>query len=253
MDKNFHGKTVLVTGAASGIGRATALAFAEKGAKVIIADLQIKSCEEVAALIIKEGGEAIAVKCDVTIAKEVEAMVSAAIDAFGSLDFAVNNAGIEGASAGVVGHTEEIWDRVMNVNLKGVWLGMKYELPELVKRPGSAVVNVASAAGLIGSAGTAAYTASKHGVVGLTKAAALEYAKQGVRINAVCPGFVRTAMLSKLIAEYPGVEEQLAGREPVGRIARPEEVARVIRGLCSEGASFITGISLPVDGGLTLL
>ncbi|MDQ7092861.1 SDR family oxidoreductase [Desulfosporosinus sp. PR] len=253
MNNRFGDKVALITGAGSGIGRATALAFANEGAKVTVADLQIEKCQEVVSQIKSMGGEATAVKCDVTIAKEVEEMISNTIKVYGSLHFAVNNAGVEGAHAGTIDHTEEIWDRVIDINLKGVWLCMKYELPEMQKQKSGAIVNVSSAAGLIGSAGTAAYTASKHGVVGLTKASALEFAKQHIRINAVCPGFIRTPMLETIINSHPGVEEQLIAREPIGRLADPDEVAQAILGLCSNASSFITGVSLQVDGGLTLL
>jgi NAD(P)-dependent dehydrogenase (short-subunit alcohol dehydrogenase family) len=249
----FIGKVALITGAASGIGRATAFAFASEGAKVAAADLRIEGCNEVVAQIKEQGGEAIAIKCDVTKPKEVQGMVSHTVSVYGNLHFAVNNAGIEGAHAGTVDHTEEMWDKVIEVNLKSVWLCMKYELPEMQKQNSGAIVNVSSIAGLIGSAGTVAYTASKHGVVGLTKASALEFAKQNIRINAVCPGFVRTPMLEKILNSYPGVEEQLVAREPMGRLAQPDEVAQAILGLCSDASSFITGVSLQVDGGLALL
>jgi NAD(P)-dependent dehydrogenase (short-subunit alcohol dehydrogenase family) len=174
----FTGKVALVTGAASGIGRATALAFASKGVKVVAADWQIEECYKVVSEIKSQGGHASAIKCNVTIAREVEEMVSTVIRLYGGLHLAVNNAGVEGAHAGTVDHTEEMWDRVIGVNLKGVWLCMKYELPQMQKQKGGAIVNVSSAAGIIGSAGTAAYTASKHGVVGLTKASALEFANR---------------------------------------------------------------------------
>lgn len=253
MNNEFVEKIALITGAASGIGCATALAFANRGAKVVIADLNIEGCQEVAAQIKKQGGAAVPIKCDVTNAKEVEAAISSAVESYGSLHFAVNSAGIDGADAGTIEHTEEIWDRVIEVNLKGIWLCMKYELTEMRKLKSGVIVNVSSAAGIIGSAGTAAYTASKHGVVGLTKASALEFAGQNIRINAVCPGFIRTPMLEKIINSHPGVEEQLIAREPIGRIAEPDEVAQAILGLCSHASSFITGVSLQVDGGLTLL
>jgi NAD(P)-dependent dehydrogenase (short-subunit alcohol dehydrogenase family) len=246
-------KVALITGAASGIGHATALAFADEGAKVAAVDLRIDGCDDAVAQIKERGGEAIAIKCDLVKSAEVQEMVAHTIRAFGSLHVAVNNAGIEGAHAGTIDHTEEIWDRVIEVNLKSVWLCLKYELPEMLKQERGAIVNVSSAAGLIGSAGTVAYTASKHGVIGLTKASALEFASRNIRINAVCPGFVKTPMLQKIIEDYPGVEKQLIDREPMGRLAEPAEVALAILGLCSDSSSFITGVSLQVDGGLTLL
>lgn len=246
-------KVALVTGAASGIGRATALTFADEGAKVAAVDLRIEGCDEVVSQIKERGGEAVAIRTDLVRSPEVQEMVARTVRAFGRLDFAVNNAGIEGAHAGTTDHTEEIWDRVIEVNLKSVWLCMKYELPELQKQERGAIVNVSSAAGLIGSAGTVAYTASKHGVIGLTKASALEFASRNIRINAVCPGFVKTPMLEKIIEAYPGVEKQLIDREPMRRLAQPAEVAQAILSLCSDSSSFITGVSLQVDGGLTLL
>jgi NAD(P)-dependent dehydrogenase (short-subunit alcohol dehydrogenase family) len=249
----FSDKVALITGAGSGIGRATALAFADEGARVAAADVRIDACDEVVAQIKERGGEAIAVECDVVKATEVEEMVAYTVTVFGGLHFAINNAGIEGAHAGTVDHTEEMWDKVIEVNLKSVWLCMKYELAQMQKQECGAIVNVSSAAGLIGSAGTVAYTASKHGVIGLTKASALEFASRNIRINAVCPGFVKTSMLEKIIEAYPGVEKQLIGREPIGRLAQPSEIASAILGLCSDSSSFITGVSLQVDGGLTLL
>jgi len=252
MEGKFINKVALITGAASGIGRATALAFAKEGAKVIVADLNIEECDEVVAQIKRQGGEAAGIKCDVTKAKEVEGMISDTVGLYGGLHYAVNNAGIEGADTGTIDHTEEIWDKVIDVNLKGVWLCMKYELTEMQTQKSGAIVNLSSAAGIIGSAGTAAYTASKHGVIGLTKASALEFANQNIRINSVCPGFIRTPMLENIFKTYPGAEEQMIAREPIGRLAEPDEVAQAILGLCSDASSFITGISLQVDGGLTL-
>lgn len=253
MKGRFAEKVALITGAASGIGRATTLAFADEGAKVAAVDLRIDECDEVVGKIKNRGGEAIAIKCDLVKSAEVQEMVASTVRAFGSLHFAVNNAGIAGEDAGTIDHTEEMWDRVIEVNLKSVWLCMKYELPEIQKQEHGAIVNVSSAAGLIGSGGTVAYTASKHGVIGLTKASALEFASRNIRINAVCPGFVKTPMLEKIIEAYPEVEKQLIDREPMGRLAQPAEVALAILGLCSDCSSFITGVSLQVDGGLTLL
>jgi|WetSurMetagenome_2_1015567.scaffolds.fasta_scaffold151474_2 NAD(P)-dependent dehydrogenase (short-subunit alcohol dehydrogenase family) len=253
MKNKFTDKVGLVTGAASGIGRATALAFANEGAKVVVVDINLEGGDDVVTQIKNQGGVAMSIKCDVTRAKEVQEMISTTVKQYGSLHFAVNNAGIEGADAGTIDHTEEMWDRIIQMNLKSVWLCMKYELMEMQKQKSGSIVNISSAAGLIGSAGTVAYTASKHGVIGLTKASALEFAKQNIRINAICPGFIRTPMLEKIILSYPGVEEQLITREPMGRLAQPSEVAQAILGLCSDSSSFITGISLQVDGGLTLV
>src|SRR5262249_41885841 len=189
---------------------------------------------------------------DVSKSDQVENLVKKTVDIYGKLDIAVNSAGIEGAHAGVAGHSEEIWNRVLAVNLTGIWLCMKYELPRIESSGGGVIVNVSSAAGLISSAGTAAYTASKHGVIGLTKAAALEYAPKNIRVNSVCPGFVRTPMVEKLISQYPDVEKHLTSREPMKRLGDPIELAESIIWLCSDSASFVTGTSLPVDGGLVL-
>ncbi len=249
---NFKNKVAIVTGAASGIGRATAELLAKHGAKVIIADIQEQKCKEVAEFICEEGGEAVAIPCDVTVSIEVKKMVEKAVLLFGGLHIAVNSAGIEGVHAGTTGHTEEMWDKIIDVDLKSVWLSMKYELLEIEKQKEGCIVNVSSAAGLVAGAGTIAYTASKHGVIGLTKSAALEYASKGIRINAVCPGFVRTPMLEKLIDSYPEIQNQLASREPMKRLATVEEIAHAICYLCSDAASFVTGVSMPVDGGFTL-
>lgn len=247
----FDGKVALVTGAGSGIGRVSAQAFAAEGASVVVADVMTEGGEETVRLIKGTGGNAVFVRADVSRASEVEAMVQRAVETYGRLDYAFNNAGIEGASAGTVDHPEDVWDRVLAINLKGVWLCMKYEIPEMLKHGGGAIVNTASVAGLIGSAGTVAYTASKHGVVGLTKTTALEFARQGIRVNAVCPGIIRTPMLERVFSHRPGMEAQLTALEPVGRIAKPEEVAQAVVWLCSDAASFMTAVALPVDGGWT--
>ncbi len=251
MSEQFSGKVVLVTAAGSGIGRASAQAFANEGASVVVADVGIEGGEETVRFIKNAGGEATFIQADVSKAREVEALVRRAVEIYGRFDYAINNAGIEGEEAGTIDHSEEVWDRVLAINLKGVWLCMKYEIPEMLKQGGGAIVNTSSVAGLIGSAGKVAYTASKHGVVGLTKAVALEFAKQGIRVNAVCPGIVRTPMVERILATYPGVEAYLTALEPVGRIAAPEEVAQTVVWLCSDAASFVTGVPLPVDGGWT--
>ncbi len=251
MTGEFSGKVALVTGAGSGIGRASAQAFANAGASVIVADVVVEGGEETVQLIKQTGGEATFVRADVSRASEVEALVRQTIETYGRLDYAHNNAGIEGASAGTVDYSEEAWDRVIAINLKGVWLCMKYEIPAMLKQGGGAIVNTASVAGLIGSAGTVAYTASKHGVVGLTRTTALEFAKQGIRVNAVCPGVIRTPMVERVMALDPSVEARLTSVEPVGRLAAPEEVARAVVWLCSGASSFVTGVPMPIDGGWT--
>jgi len=251
MTEQFHSKVALVTGAGSGIGRASAQAFANAGASVVVADVVVAGGEETVQFIKKAGGEATFVQVDVSKASEVEALIRHAVEIYGRLDYAHNNAGIEGAAAGTIDHPEDVWDRVIAINLKGVWLCMKYEIPQMLKQGGGAIVNTASVAGLIGSAGTIAYTASKHGVVGLTRATALEFAKQGIRVNAVCPGVIRTAMVERVMAADPNIEAQLIALEPVGRLAAPEEVAQAVIWLCSDASSFITGVPMPIDGGWT--
>lgn len=247
------GKVALVTGGGSGIGRASALTFAREGAKVVVADVAVEGGEETVRLIQQRGGEAVFVKADVSRAAEVEALVARAVQTYGRLDCAHNNAGIEGAAATTVDYTEDAWERVIAINLKGVWLCMKYEIPHMLKQGGGAIANTASTAGLVGYRGGGAYVASKHGVVGLTKTAALEYAKAGVRVNAVCPGAIDTPMMGRLTGHRPQRAERMAAAEPVGRMGRPEEIAEAVVWLCSEAASFVTGHAMAVDGGITAL
>jgi NAD(P)-dependent dehydrogenase (short-subunit alcohol dehydrogenase family) len=247
METIFKDKVALVTGGASGIGRATALAFAKKGAKVAVVDW--KENDEIVDLIKELGSEAIFIKCDVSKAEEVTAMVVKTIEAFGRLDYAFNNAGIEGTQANTFDCTEENWDKTIAVNLKGIWLCMKYEIPELLKQGKGAIVNCASVAGLIGFAGLPAYVASKHGVVGLTKTTALEYAKLGIRVNAVCPGVIQTPMIDRLTGKTKEAIEQFTGLEPMGRFGLPEEIANAVVWMCSDEASFVTGHAMTVDGG----
>jgi len=245
-----NGKVALVTGGGSGIGRATALTFAREGAKVVVADVVIDGGEETVRLIKAAGGEAIFIKTDVSKAAEIEAMVQTAISTYGRLDCAHNNAGIEGATGRTADYTEENWDRVISINLTGVWLCMKYEIPQMLKQGGGAIVNTASDAGLLGVPQMPAYVASKHGVVGLTKTAALEYAKSGIRVNAVCPGVINTPMVARITSQRPGRAERMAAAEPVGRMGKPEEIAEAVVWLCSDAASFVTGLPMSVDGGI---
>lgn len=245
----MKGKVALVTGASAGIGRATALAFAHAGARVVVADVEPQGGEVTARLIVDAGGEAAFVRADVSRAADVEAMVHRAVDVFGRLDYAFNNAGIEGESAPTAECSEQNWDRVLGINLKGVWLCMRREIREMLRQRGGAIVNCSSVAGLVGFAGIPAYTASKHGILGLTRSAALEYAQQRIRINAVCPGVIRTAMVERFTHQDPQTEAQLVAREPVGRMGTPEEVAAAVLWLCSDAASFVTGQALAVDGG----
>ncbi|MCS6924539.1 MAG: SDR family oxidoreductase [Candidatus Binatia bacterium] len=250
MAGRVQGKVALVTGGASGIGRATALAFAREGAKVVVSDVVSSGGEETVALIRGAGGDALFVKADVAQPAEVNALISQVVATYGRLDCAFNNAGIEGVMASTVECTEENWDRTLAINLKGVWLCMKAEIAQMLKQGGGAIVNTASVAGLVGFAGLPAYVASKHAVVGLTKAAALEYAKSGIRINAVCPGVIHTPMVERLFQRNPQAGERIAALEPVGRLGKPEEIAEAVVWLCSDAASFVTGLPMAVDGGL---
>jgi NAD(P)-dependent dehydrogenase (short-subunit alcohol dehydrogenase family) len=248
MSGRFVGRSVLVTGAGSGIGRAAALAFAQEGGRLVVVDRNEADAQATASLIDKAGGEALAVGADVSDRAGCRAMVDRAVTLYGRLDVAFNNAGV-GGSGFAVGDEEEIaFDRVIDVNLKGIFLSMKYEIPALLAAGGGVIVNTASVAGLVGERGIGSYAASKHGVVGLTRTAALDYIGQGIRINAVCPGATRTQLLANWFQD-PKVEEFILSRHPIGRIAEPEEIARAVLFLASDDASFIVGHALAVDGG----
>lgn len=247
METQFKNKVAIVTGGSFGIGKATAIAFAKKGAKVVIADL-VEDAEAVNA-IKALGGELNFIKCDVSKAEDVKAMIEKTIATFGRLDYAFNNAGIEGSNGTTQECTEENWDKTIAVNLKGIWLCMKYEIPEILKQGKGVIINCASVAGLIGFPGLPAYVASKHGVIGLTKTSALECAKLGIRVNAVCPGAIKTPMIDRITGNKKEVEEQFTGLEPIGRLGQPEEVANAVLWLCSDEASFVTGHAMAVDGG----
>ena len=249
MAGQLDGKVALITGAGSGIGRASALAFAREGAKVAVADIVVEGGEETVRMVKEAGGEAFFIKVDVSNAADVEAMVNTVVDTYGRIDCAYNNAGIEGRLASTDEYPEDVFDKVIDINLTGVWLCMKYELPHMLKQGGGAIVNTASGAGLIGVAGMSAYVASKHGVVGLTKTAALEYAKSGIRVNAVCPGLIQTPMVERITADQPQLGEALVAAEPVGRTGKPEEIAESVVWLSSDAASFVTGHAMSVDGG----
>ena len=243
-------KVVVITGGASGIGRAAALAFARHGTKVIIGDIDLNGAKDTVASIKDKGGEADCLRVDVTKSTDVQAMVTRAVAQYGGLDFAFNNAGLA-APGGVVDTSEEDWAHIVATNLTGMWLCMKYEIPEMLKRGQGAIVNNGSVTGLIGVPGAVASVSSKHGVTGLTKSAALQYATQGIRVNAVAPGSVRTPTLARLIAANPAVEAAMLSAVPQSRLCEPEEVADAVIFLCSDSASHITGHVLPVDGGWT--
>ena len=249
MAGSLDGKTALVTGGGSGIGRAASLAYAKEGARVVVADVNVEGGEETVQLIKEAGGEAILVYADVSKPQDTEAMVAQAVEAFGSLDCAFNNAGMSGGRDRLLtaDYLEE--DRVISINLKGVWLCMKAEIPQMLKQGGGAIVNTASIAGLTGLQGTVAYVAAKHGVTGLTKATALEYAHAGIRVNAVCPGYIHTPLVQGVFDNNEGFEERVASRHPLGRLGEPSEIAQAVVWLSSDAASFVTGHNMPVDGG----
>jgi len=251
MPGRLEGKIALVTGGASGIGRATALTFVREGAKLVIADMNADGGQQTVHMIQENGGEAIFVRVDVSHATEVEAMISTTVETYGRLDCAHNNAGIGSRPRAPLHEcTEETWDRVLAINLKGVWLCLKYEIVQMLKQGSGTIVNTASIMGLVGSwSGTAAYNASKHGVVGLTKTAALEYATSGIRVNAVCPGYIHTPLIEEALTSNLALEAQIVARHPVGRMGKPEEIAEAVVWLCSDAAAFVTGHTMTVDGG----
>lgn len=249
MAEDMTGKVALVTGAAAGLGRATAEAFARAGASVVVADVTEDGGRETVARIEAAGGTATFVRCDVTDEASVAAMVEAAVSAYGGLDYAYNNAGIEGHQAPTAEMATEEFERVLGVNLLGVFLCMKYEIPRLLERGGGAIVNCSSTAGLRGYANLGPYVASKHAVAGLTKATALEYADQGIRVVSIHPAAIQTEMIDRAMAENPALAAAIATMHPIGRVGQPREIADVVVFLCSEGASFMTGGQVVVDGG----
>lgn len=244
------GKSAIVTGGGSGIGRAAAIVLAREGARVMIGDVSEPDAVETVRMIRENRGEADCIKCDVARAADADALVAAAVSKFGRLDCAFNNAGIDGRGGRVHECTEENWNRVMSINLTGVWLCMKAEIAQMLKQgKGGAIVNTSSDAGLIGVAGLPAYVAAKHGVAGLTKAAAIEYGRHNIRVNAVCPGPIRTPMLGRLLNARPEAESKMARSEPLKRLGEPSEIGEAVAWLCSDRASYVHGLPMPVDGG----
>jgi NAD(P)-dependent dehydrogenase (short-subunit alcohol dehydrogenase family) len=240
------GRAGLVTGGASGIGRASAVALGAVGAAVMVADVDETGGAKTVKAITDVGGTAAFTRCDVSRDSDVRTLVAATIRAFGRLDFAHNNAGISSPAAALTAdEDEETFDRILAVNLKGVWLGMRHEIPAMLERGGGAIVNTASTGGLVGIPNASLYVASKHGVVGLTKSAALEYVKSGIRVNAVCPGLIRTGLYD---ARPPEVQRRILEMQPIGRVGEPQEVAAAVVWLCSDAASLVTGVALPIDG-----
>lgn len=247
-------KSIIITGGSTGIGRASALRCAAEGAAVTIADVNDDEGGKVVAEITAAGGRAQYVHTDVTRSDAVQAMIAAAVDAYGRLDGALNNAGIEGSFTNILKMSEADYDRTLNVDLKGVWLCVKYEVEQLLKQgDGGSIVSTASVAGLIGTRGGSAYCAAKHGVVGLTKCVALEYARKGIRVNAVCPGVIQTPMVDRMTAETGITTQALIDQEPMARLGEPREIGEAVVWLLSDLASFVTGVALPVDGGYTAL
>jgi NAD(P)-dependent dehydrogenase (short-subunit alcohol dehydrogenase family) len=253
-DTAFEGKVVLVTGAAGGIGRATALAFGRAGACVVVADTSVDGGHATAAMIVEAGGKALFVQTNVTRAAEVEALIDKTVSYYGRLDCAFNNAGVEEEHLALADTDEAVFDRIINVNVKGTWLCMKYQIRQMLKQEGGgAIVNTASVAGLVGAPTQAVYAASKHAVVGMTKTAAAEYGRDGIRVNSVCPGVINTPMMARALDRDPSREKKLRNLHPIGRFGDVGEIANAALWLCSEQASFVTGHELSVDGGFTAI
>ncbi|MEO8160205.1 MAG: SDR family oxidoreductase [Arenimonas sp.] len=252
-EPSFAGRTALVTGAASGIGRGAALAFGRQGANVVLADINAGDGAMVAAQIEAAGGRALFVRTDVARADDVDALVAAAVQRFGRIDCAFNNAGIEEEHLKLAESDEALYDRMMAINVKGVWLCMRRQIAQMLAQGGGAIVNTASVAGLVGAPRHAIYAASKHAVVGLTKSAAIEYGKKGIRINSVCPGVIRTPMLERALERDPSWEATLVGLHPIGRLGEVEDVVAAVLWLCSDASAFVTGHQLVVDGAMTVV
>jgi NAD(P)-dependent dehydrogenase (short-subunit alcohol dehydrogenase family) len=249
---SFTGKVAFVTGAGTGIGRATALAFAREGARVAVVGLTDVDNQETVRLIEQQGGKAVAATCDVTRTEDVKAALATTIDAFGRLDYAFNNAGVEQKPALAADLEEAEWDRILDTDLRGLFLCLKHEIPLILAQGGGAIVNTSSGAGVIGIPKSLAYTAAKHGVIGLTRSAALDYAPQNIRINAVCPGYIDTPMMDRFTGDTPEGRAKVVAEEPIGRMGTPEEIANAVIWLCSDASSFVVGHALVVDGGQTI-
>jgi NAD(P)-dependent dehydrogenase (short-subunit alcohol dehydrogenase family) len=251
MSGSLEDKVILITGSGSGIGRATALACAREGAQVVVSDLNPEWSAETTEQILARGGSADSLPADVSDSVQVEALIRDTVKLHGRLDCAHNNAGIEGEQTPFHNYSEEMFDRVTAINLTGVWYCMKFEIEQMLRQGGGVIVNTSSGSGLVGTGnGVCAYNASKHGVVGMTKTAAIQYAQQDIRINAVCPGYIRTPLLERGTISDPEREAQIVARHPVGRLGRPEEIAEAVVWLCSDAASFVTGLPMAVDGGI---
>lgn len=251
MQISFENKVALVTGAAMGVGLATARMFAEAGASVVLSDQNAEALAAATEALKAAGHRVLAVRCDVSRAEEVDAMVRRTVDTYGRLDAAFNNAGIQIPPNAVVDVPDADYERVMAVNLRGVWYCMKAELRQMQAQGSGAIVNCSSIGGLVGNPYLAAYHGTKYGVIGMTQSAALEYAAQGIRLNAVCPGTIDTPMVARMVAERPEAMADIMRKQPIGRLGRPDEIASAVLWLCSDAASFVLGVALPVDGGYT--